>query len=129
MSNAQGPQAEVFRLPILNLVWQIRHTMVHNVGVITQSDAVKIRLLAKKTVDSPRVLLPTRDDLRYSKRFLDETAQSCNQRIGARLAELLTSLHAQDPSLFVPQQKADAVSATFGTSLTVSNAVGVAPAP
>ena len=37
----------------LNIVWQIRHSVVHNVGVITQSDAIKLRLLTKQPVESP----------------------------------------------------------------------------
>ena len=90
---------------LLGLVWQIRHTVVHNVGVITQSDAVKLRLWAREPVDSPRVLFPSREDIRYLKRFLDETAQDSNDRVGKRLAELLTTLHSADPTLFVPQEK------------------------
>ena len=128
--NNHNPPAERFRLPIMDLIWQIRHTMVHNVGVITQSDALKLRLLAKEPLlNSPRVLLPTRDDLRYLKRFLDETAQSCNQRIGNRLAELLTLLHGGDPTLFVAQEEANALSSDFGVSLTVAGIAGTVPLP
>jgi hypothetical protein len=47
------------RFDLMNLVWQIRHTAVHNVGVITQSDAVKLRLWAKEPVVAPRLLAPT----------------------------------------------------------------------
>ncbi len=72
---------------------------MHNVGVITQSDAVKLRLWAREPVASPRVLSPTREDIRYLKRFLDETAQDCNDKVGDRLAELLTTLHKKDPTL------------------------------
>src|SRR5207245_1035182 len=114
--------AESWRFEVLGLVWQIRHSAVHNVGVITQSDAVKLRLWAKEAVASPRVLSPTRDNIRYLKRFLDETAESCNQRIGQRLADLLTTLAAGDPTLFVPQERADALTATFGLPLTVAGA-------
>ena len=37
----QEPTAGQWRYDLLSLVWQIRHTAVHNVGVITKSDAVK----------------------------------------------------------------------------------------
>jgi hypothetical protein len=123
----QQPAAEVWRYEPMNLVWQIRHTAVHNVGVVTQSDGIKFRLLAKEAVASPRLLAPTWDDLRFLKRFLDETAKSCNQRVGQRLAELLTTLHAGDPTLFSPQATADALTQTFGFSLTVAEAAGVLP--
>jgi hypothetical protein len=74
-------------------------------------------------VTAARVLTPPRDDLRYLKRFLDETAARSNRRIGQRLAELLTTLHAADPALFVPQEMADAVTRTFGLVLPAAGAV------
>jgi hypothetical protein len=114
---------------ILGLVWQIRHTVVHNGGVITQSDAVKLRLWAREPVKSPLVLSPTREDIRYLKRFLDETAQTCNASVGDRLAVLLTALHATDQTLFVPQEKADELTTTFGSPLTVAGATGAVPLP
>jgi len=125
----QQPATERGRFETLSLVWQIRHTFVHNVGVITLSDAVKLRLCARETVESPRVLAPTRDDLRYLKRFLDETAKVCNQRVGDRLAELLTLMHGQYPALMVPQEMADRVSRIFRLPLTVATAVGTVPSP
>src|SRR5439155_7356061 len=84
------PAPERENYDTLGLVWQLRHTIVHNVGVITQSDAIKLRLLVKSPVAPLRVLVPTRDDVRYLQRFLDETALRSNVRIGKRLAELLT---------------------------------------
>jgi hypothetical protein len=125
----QQPVSEVWRFEPMSLVWQLRHTAVHNVGVITQSDAVKLRLLAKEAVEAPRVLSPTRDDLRYIKRFLDGTAESCNQRVGQRLAELLTLIHIQAPVLFPSAEMANRVSQIFGFSLTVAAVPGVVPPP
>jgi hypothetical protein len=122
------PVAERERYETLALIWQLRHTIVHNVGVITQSDALKLRLLVRAAVPSMRVLAPTRDDVRYLKRFLDETAERANRRIGERLAELLTAIQATDPGLFVPQAMADAVTRTFGFVLTVAGSAGTLPA-
>src|SRR5262249_4872759 len=82
----QQPAVERFRYPILSILWQLRHTIVHNVGVITPSDAVKLRVLTQEAVTPSRVLQPLRDDLRYVRRFLDESAQSINRRVGERLA-------------------------------------------
>ncbi len=50
---SQQPAAERWRFETLSIVWQLRHSVVHNVGVITQSDAVKLRLLTKRPVDAP----------------------------------------------------------------------------
>jgi hypothetical protein len=118
------PAAERERYDTLSIVWQLRHTIVHNVGVITQSDAIKLRLLVRAPVPSLQVLGPTRDDIRYLKRFLDETAERSNRRIGERLAELLTTIHAADPGLFVPRETADALTRTFGFVLTVAGTLG-----
>ncbi len=117
------------RFEAIELVWQLRHTVVHNVGVITRSDAAKLRLLVKGAVSSPVLLAPTREDIRHLKRFLDDTAVVCNERIGRRLAEVLTALHGADPTLFVPREMADRVSAVFGVPLAVAGAQGVVPPP
>lgn len=123
----QQPEDERWRFPVLGLIWQMRHTIVHNVGVVTQSDAVKMRLWAREPVQSPRMLTPTRDDLRYIKRFLDESAEVCNRRIGVRLAELLTALLHETPGLFVPQDEADQLTSAFGNTLTVGGVLGALP--
>jgi hypothetical protein len=121
------PEADRERYDTLSIVWQLRHTIVHNVGVITKSDAIKLRLLVRQAVPQMQVLAPIRDDIRYLKRFLDETAERSNGRIGQRLAELLTAIQAADPGLFVPQETADAVTRTFGLALTVTGVEGVLP--
>jgi hypothetical protein len=121
------PAAERERYDTLEILWQLRHTIVHNVGVITQSDAIKLRLLVRAAIPQLQVIAPTRDDIRYLKRFLDETAERSNRRIGERLAELLTALHAADSGLFVPQEAADAVTRTFGCVLTVAGVTGRLP--
>jgi hypothetical protein len=127
--SGQQPALEQWRYETLSLVWQIRHSVVHNVGVITQSDAIKLRLLTKQPVESPRTLAPTRYDLRYLKRFLDETAELCNRRVAERLAELLTTIHASDPGLFDPDTVANEISRTFGIALTVAGVLGAVPPP
>ncbi len=123
----QMPAGQQSRFDLMNLVWQIRHTAVHNVGVITQSDAVKLRQWAKEPVSAPRLLTPTRNDLNYLKRFLDETATDCNQRIGDRLAQLLTSILPTAPIPTAPQGMADRVTAIFRVILQVGGATGVVP--
>jgi hypothetical protein len=124
----QPPAAEQWRYEPMSVVWQLRHTAVHNVGVITQSDGVRLRLLAREPVEAPRLLAPTRDDIRYLKRFLDETATSCNTRVCERLAHLLTTLYAGTPGLFIPQEMANRVAAGFRIAAQVAVAIGVVPA-
>jgi hypothetical protein len=123
----QDPASERWRFETLSIVWQLRHTVVHNVGVITQSDAIKLRLLVRAPVPSMQILSPTRIDIRHLKRFLDETARISNRRIGTRLAELLSTIHVGNPALFVPQEVADRLTQTFGFVLDVAGASGVLP--
>jgi hypothetical protein len=123
----QQPQDEKTRYDTLQLVWQLRHTVVHNVGVITQSDAVKLRVLAKGPVEPLRVLAPTRDDLNYLIRFVDETGARANRRVGARLAEVLTRIHAGDPNLFDPAERGRYLASKFRTPVTVAGVRSTPP--
>ena len=124
---SQLPAGQQSRFDLMSLVWQIRHTAVHNVGVITQSDAVRLRVWAREPVAAPRLLTPTRGDLNYLKRFLDETASDCNQRIGDRLAQLLTLILPTAPISIAPQDLANRVTAIFRRVLQVAGADGVLP--
>jgi hypothetical protein len=78
----QQPLDQTWRYDLMSLIWQIRHTSVHNVGVITRSDAIKLRVLSKTNVAAPRVLVPTKVDIQWLKAFLDDTAEVCNRTIG-----------------------------------------------
>jgi len=118
-----APGSDTFR--IMSLIWQLRHTVVHNVGVLTRSDAAKLRLLAKKQLPSPRILLTTSDDLRFLQAYLDTQAKDINRRAGERLADILTIILGSDPTLFAPQDEANAISKKFGFPLTVAGAVGL----
>lgn len=117
------PSSDTFR--IMSLIWQLRHTVVHNVGVLTRSDAAKLRLLAKKQLASPRILLTTSDDLRFLQAYLDTQAKDINRRAGERLADILTIILGSDPTLFAPQDEANAISKKFEFPLTVAGAVGL----
>jgi hypothetical protein len=123
----QDPASERWRFETLSLIWHLRHTVVHNVGVITQSDAIKLPLLVRAPVASMQVLAPTRDDIHFLKRFLDETAEMANRRIGSRLAELLSTIHAGNSALFQPHEMADRVARTFGFVLPVAGVSGTLP--
>lgn len=116
----QQPTAEVWRLPIMATLFQVRHTLVHNLGVLTGSDAARLRRLSRSPVDSDKVLSPTRRNFDHAKRFVDETAVSVNGRVAARLAELLTSLEADGYLTFDAQATAQELADAFQTSITVS---------
>lgn len=119
------PHGDEYRM--MSIIWQLRHTLVHNVGVLTRSDAAKLKVLARRHLESPRLLLAEWDDVRFLRAYLDQRARDINNRIGIRLAEVLTLLLGGNPALFVAQDEANAISARFGVPLTVAGALGVVP--
>lgn len=121
----QQPAAERDRAATLAILWQVRHNLAHNVGVLTHSDAMKFRLLVGGPVPADRRLAPTPDDLKYVKRFLKETADHTNQRVGQRLAQLLGLIHAADPTLLDAQSTANDVSQRFTFAVSINGHVGV----
>jgi hypothetical protein len=123
----QQPPDERERFDTLQLVWQLRHTAVHNVGVITQSDAVRLRVLSKRPVN-PLLIVPTKDDIRYLRAFLMETAVRCNRRVAERLAEILTRIHSTDTTLFDANERATHLANQFRHSVTVASST-VSPPP
>ncbi|MCO5172382.1 MAG: hypothetical protein M9894_39290 [Planctomycetes bacterium] len=110
------------RRTTLETIFQLRHTVVHNLGVLTRTDAAKLRLMTRTPVAAPKVLWLTNGDVWYVKLWLDETAEWANDQIRARLATLLTDLHTADPSLFDPPAKAAALATTFGKPVTIAGA-------
>ena len=94
----QPPSGERDRARTLAILWQIRHTITHNVGVITGTDSGKLKMLVKKSVVPNVIINPTNRDIVDVKRSLVESAQSVNRRVGSRLAEVLTVLHADNPA-------------------------------
>ncbi|TWT51430.1 hypothetical protein Pla22_42080 [Rubripirellula amarantea] len=120
----QQPNAEQERAKTLAILWQLRHNITHNTGLLTDSDARRLTLMVKEQVDAGVSINPDLRDLRYVKRFLVETADLTNRRVGLRLAALLTERHTEDSQLFTPQTIADAVSANFQMSLSVGGAAG-----
>ena len=123
-SSNQPPAAERDRAVTLAILWQIRHTLAHNVGVVTHSDSMKLRMLIGAPVAADRWLSPSITDLRYAKRFLSEAATRTNQRVGRRIAQLLEGFHRRDPALFDAQAKADEVSQRFDFSVVIHGRSG-----
>lgn len=109
----------------LDILWQLRHSIAHNAGVITRSDAAKLRLLRRAAVEGHKILQLTNGDVWYVKLFLDDLASWANARIVARLAELLTEIHADDSSLFASSEVADALAQLFRENVVVAGAAGI----
>jgi hypothetical protein len=121
----QQPTDQQWRYEPLSILFQLRHAAVHNVGIITHSDATKLKLLSREPVQAARLLTPTRQDLTYTKRFLDETARECNERVGRRLAQLLTHIDSETPGAIAAVPSANRIAAAFQLAIQVAGAVGV----
>jgi hypothetical protein len=121
----QQPAAERQNAATLAILWQIRHNLAHNVGVLTHSDSMKFRVLVGGPVTLDTRLAPSMEDIRFVKRFLSERASSTNERIGHRVAHLLTGFHTADGTLFDARTKANEVSQRFAFSVTVHGQAGV----
>jgi hypothetical protein len=120
----QNPTSEHERANTLAILWQLRHNITHNTGVLTDSDARRLTLMVKARVTRGNTLNPDLFDLRYVKRFLVETANHTNDRIGRRLASLLTERYGDDSTLFDRQNLADNISQTFQQSLPIDGYTG-----
>lgn len=123
----QKNDPDFWRRETMEILWQLRHSIVHNVGVITRSDAAKLRLLRRATVDAPKVLSLTNGDVWYVKLFLDDLAGWSNGRVAQELAGLLTSLHQDDPTLFVPAERATALASVMKVQVTVAGVTASPP--
>lgn len=121
----QHPASERERAKTLAILWQVRHNLTHNSGVLTGSDAAKLRMLSRTEVGADRLLTPTRIDLRYVHKFLADTADYANRWVGGKLALLLTEIHRQNSTVFDNQAKADEISRIFHLSLEIDGAKGV----
>jgi hypothetical protein len=124
--NQKSPKSDpdLWRRTSLDILWQLRHSIAHNAGVITRSDAAKLRLLRRSPVHGQKLLQLTNGDVWYVKLFLDDLASWANARIAARLAEVLTSIHVDDSTLFVPSDVADELAQLFREQVVVGGAVG-----
>ena len=110
------------RASILAILWQLRHNLTHNSGVLTGSDSMKLRVLTRRPVEKDRILVPSQVDLRYVKRFFAEIADDINRRVGTQLADLLGAIHAESPSLVEPATKAQELADVFALSMKVATA-------
>lgn len=122
----QSPNEERENARTLAVLWQIRHSITHNSGLLTQADTLRLRLLAKQPIDCCGEIAPTVEDIRYVTRFLKELATVTNARVGERLAVVLTEIHKADSTSFEsgPQNEADELSKKFTIQLKVADCTG-----
>jgi hypothetical protein len=125
LPSEQQDRLEGWRQTTLEVVFQMRHTIVHNAGVLTRSDAAKLRLLLRRHVDAPAVLWPERGDVIAVKEFLNDLATWMTGRVAQRLGALLSEFHTSDPTLFDAAEKAQQLADGLQAPVEVSGARAV----
>lgn len=120
----QRKDPDHWRRSSIDILWQLRHSIAHNSGVITRSDAAKLRLLRRGAVDGHKVLQLTNGDVWYVKLFLEDLTAWMNARIAGRLAEVLTAIHADDSNLFAPLEVADRLAEIFREPISLAGVAG-----
>jgi hypothetical protein len=120
----QKKDPDLWRRSAIDILWQLRHSIAHNAGVITRSDAAKLRLLRRGAVDGHKILQLTNGDVWYVKLFLDDLASWANTKIAVRLAQVLSTIHADDSTLFAPSEVADVLAQLFREQVEVAGATG-----
>jgi len=120
MTTQQGEQDEVDRSQLIPAIFQLRHTLVHNLGVITESDATKLRRILQSPIQGNKVLRPSSWNVLQVKKVLDAAAKNINSRVAIRLAELLQKMHQENYLNLDPASKAQELATLFGATVTIS---------
>jgi hypothetical protein len=120
MKKAHGSEDKLKRSQLISAVFQLRHRLVHNLGVVTESDATKLRQILQAPINGKKVLSPSSKNVKQVKSLLDETARQINERMSLRLSELLSTLQQGNYLSIDPASKAKSLATLFGVSVTVS---------
>ncbi len=83
----------------LKVMFQIRHTIAHNLGTLTRSDAGKLQRILGQKIESPKELDIDRKHVYYLQQFLSPLVTEVNQVVAARLGQVLTQFRSTSPTL------------------------------
>ena len=105
----------------LKVIFQLRHTIAHNLGSLTRSDAGKLQRLLGHRLDSPKELDIDRKHVFYLQQFLDPLAKEINLRIAERLGLVLTEFQTTSPTLIDHKDRSKGLAILFQVPFTISN--------
>ncbi|MDV3100567.1 hypothetical protein [Burkholderia cenocepacia] len=114
-SNANASAAHLALLRALRCTFQIRHTLSHNQGMVTNSDSVKFKVAGFKAAGAA-IIDPTKDALGESvRRFLEQEANQFTVWLIDKTAEYLaTPIAANGAPL--PMRLKDKIVAAIGST-------------
>lgn len=104
----------------LKVMFQVRHTIAHNLGTLTRSDAGKLQRILGQRIDSPKELDIDRKHVYYLQQFLSPLATEINQLIADRLGQVLTQFQSTSPSLIDHLGRSKALAKLFQVSFTIA---------
>ncbi len=111
---------DVWRGEALDLVFQLRHAVVHNAGVVTAFDAQKLAaLIGAAAAPAGGRLTLERGDLWYLLSVLRDTGEWANERVAEEMQKVLTTIHKDAPASFDAGVVAADLAAKFGRSITI----------
>jgi hypothetical protein len=113
-------EPDVWRGDTLDLVFQLRHAVVHNAGVVTAFDAQKLAALIAASVPAGGRLTLERGDLWYLVSVLRDTGGWANERVADEVAKVMTTIHQSAPTSFDAAAVATELAAKFGRRITIS---------
>ncbi len=106
---------------VIRVAFQMRHTLAHNLGLVTPSDGSKLQRLLGEHRTSPAQLDIDRKHVYYLQRFLVPLCEEINLAVAKRLCLVLTEFHTQAPQLVDPHGDGQRLANLFQTSCTIAN--------
>jgi hypothetical protein len=100
-------------------LFQLRHAVVHNAGVLTRSDALKLSRLTKCDVSAPRIVWPDKRDIRCVKLFLDDLTKKIGQEVGSTLGQCLIEHHPSGSCTLEAHKTAKQLANAFQVPITI----------
>ncbi len=104
----------------LKVMFQIRHTIAHNLGTLTRSDAGKLQRILGVRIDSPKELDIDSKHVLYLRQFLSPLVKRINQAVADRLGLVLSQFQVASPSLIDHAARSKELAKRFQVPFSIS---------
>lgn len=104
----------------IKVMFQIRHTIAHNLGTLTRSDAGKLQRILGERIDGHKELDIDRKHVYYLQQFVSGLAKEVNTTVADRLGQVLTQFRNTSPSLIDHVAKAKELANLFQVRFTIA---------
>ncbi len=104
----------------IRVMFQLRHTIAHNLGSLTRTDAGKLQRLLGQHRVGPKELDIDRKHVFYLQQFLSPLAVEINRSVAIRLGQNLTEFHGISPALIDHIDRSKALAKLFNSRFIIS---------